>query len=71
MTTGMGGEMPAPDATALPGAGAPSFNLTFSLNGMPDADFGKRVIDGLKRHQNELEKLIANIVDEQRRLAYG
>ena len=48
-----------------------SFQLNVSLNGMTDADFGRRVMDGLKRRQGELEKLIAGIVDEQRRLAYG
>ncbi len=68
---GMAGGMSSSDMSALSGASAPAFNLTFSLNGMPDADFGKRVIDGLKRRQGELEKLIASIVDEQRRLAYG
>lgn len=70
---GMAGGMSAPDMPALSGASgaAQNFNLTFSLNGMPDGDFGKRVIDGLKRRQGELESLIAGIVDEQRRLAYG
>lgn len=68
---GMAGGMSSSDMSALSGTSAPTFNLTFSLNGMPDADFGKRVIGGLERRQGELEKLIANIVDEQRRLAYG
>lgn len=71
MAGGMAGSMSSSDMSALSGASAPAFNLTFSLNGMPDADFGKRVIDGLKRRQGELESLIAGIVDEQRRLAYG
>ena len=70
MAGGMAGGMSSSDMSALSGASAPAFNLTFSLNGMPDADFGKRVIDGLKRRQGELESLIASIVDEQRRLAY-
>lgn len=71
MAGGMAGGMSSSDMSALSGTSAPTFNLTFSLNGMPDADFGKRVIDGLKHRQGELEKLIASIVDEQRRLAYG
>ena len=70
---GMAGGLSAPDLSALAGTGnaAPSFNLSFSLNGMPDGDFGKRTMEALKRRQNELEALIASIVDEQRRLAYG
>ena len=69
---GMAGGMSAPDLSALAGTGnaAPSFNLSFSLNGMPDGDFGERTMEALKRRQNELEALIAAIVDEQRRLAY-
>lgn len=67
------GGMDASGMAALAGAGGGpmSFQLNVSLNGMTDADFGRRVMDGLKRRQGELEKLIAGIVDEQRRLAYG
>ena len=66
------GGMDASGMAALAGAGGGpmSFQLNVSLNGMTDADFGRRVMDGLKRRQGELEKLIAGIVDEQRRLAY-
>lgn len=72
---------------AFPGAGAASmpqgmggmaggaspvgFDLNVSLNGMPDKEFGQRVIEGLKRRQSEFEALVASVVDEQRRLAYG
>ena len=67
------GGMDASGMAVLAGAGGGpmSFQLNVSLNGMTDADFGRRVMDGLKRRQGELEKLIAGIVDEQRRLAYG
>lgn len=64
------GMMSGMAALAGAGGGPMSFQLNVSLNGMTDADFGRRVMDGLKRRQGELEKLIAGIVDEQRRLAY-
>lgn len=53
------------------GAAPVSFDLNVSLNGMPDKEFGWRVIEGLKRRQSEFEALVASVVDEQRRLAYG
>ncbi len=65
------GMMSGMAAPAGAGGGPMSFQLNVSLNGMTDADFGRRVMDGLKRRQGELESLIASIVDEQRRLAYG
>ena len=63
----MGGGTPG--ANSMPGG--MTFNLAFPISGVPDGDFGKRVIDALKRRQGEFESLIADIVGEQRRLAYG
>ena len=62
---------PGMDTSGGAGATASNFNLSFNLSGMPDGDFGKRTMEALKRRQSELEALIASIVDEQRRLAYG
>lgn len=70
---------PGPAAASMPqgmgsmggGAAPVSFDLNVSLNGMPDKEFGQRVIEGLKRRQSEFEALVASVVEEQRRLAYG
>lgn len=63
--------MPAGMGSMGGGASPVSFDLNVSLNGMPDKEFGQRVIEGLKRRQSEFEALVASVVDEQRRLAYG
>ena len=55
---------------AAPG-GAMNYQLDFNLHGISDGDFAKRVFDGLNRRKGELESIIADIVSEQRRLAYG
>ena len=59
----------AGNAPAAPGG--LTFNLSFPISGVPDGDFGKRVVDALKRRQGDFAALIADIVGEQRRLAYG
>lgn len=51
--------------------GSMTFNLNFSLNGISDADFASRVMGGIKKRKGELESIIADIIGEQKRLAYG
>lgn len=65
------GSASMPAAMTGVGGSPVNFDLNVSLNGMPDKEFGQRVIEGLKRRQSEFEALIASVVDEQRRLAYG
>lgn len=49
-----------------------SVPVTFSIavNGITDADFGKRVVTALEQRRSDLERLITGIVNEQRRLSY-
>lgn len=44
--------------------------FTFELHGMPDNEFAKRVVDAVKAKKGDLEKVLAEIIANQRRLAY-
>lgn len=54
------------------GAGAgvtAQFNI--ALNGIPDADFARRVVAALGDKKADVERLLSDIVNNQMRLAYG
>lgn len=72
-----GGSAP-PAAVPRPSASVPSSGnagisaqFNFSLNGIPDADFARRVIAALDARKNEVERLVSNMVNDAVRLAYG
>lgn len=56
-----------------PGTAAPTvlFTQEITLNGIGDKDFARRVVDGLNARRGDFERLIASIVNDQRRLSYG
>lgn len=65
---------------ARPSAAAPAVNaggagvnvqFNFSINGVPDADFARRVITALSDKKADVERLLSSIVNDQVRLAYG
>jgi hypothetical protein len=71
---GMGedmGDLPADMSGPAGAGGGMTFNLSFPINGVADAEFGKRVISALESRRRDFETLIAEIVGEQRRLTYG
>lgn len=70
-TPGGGGSSAKAGMPATTGTSGMAFNLSFSINGVPDGDFAKRVIDALKRRQSDFESIISGIVNEQGRLTYG
>ncbi len=45
--------------------------MQFSLNGLPENSFAEGVVRSLREKQAELEQIIAGIVHNQARLAYG
>lgn len=63
---------PAPKAAS---AQAPVVNNTatfqFTINGMPAADFANGVMNVVKAHQNDLQNMISNIVNDQVRKMYA
>lgn len=64
----------APDSKAAP-AQAPVMNnaatFQFTINGMPAADFANGVMNVVKAHQNDLQNMISNIVNDQVRKMYA
>lgn len=60
-------------AGGMPAAGgvAVAANFSFNINGVPDAEFGKRVIAALGGRKSDFERLVSDIVHDQMRLAYG
>lgn len=58
--------------TAPSGGGAIQViqQFSFQLNGMPEKEFATRVVDAVKAQRGELEKVLRDIVANQRRLAY-
>lgn len=62
-----GGYAAAPTANG----GGPGISLNFSLNGMPDRSFAQGVVRALQERSGDIEAVIARIVHDQARLAYG
>lgn len=65
-----------PDMAGLGGMGgeggvAVSANFSFNINGVPDGEFGKRVIAALGGRKTDFERLVSEIVHDQMRLTYG
>lgn len=64
----------APDSKAAP-AQAPVMNnaatFQFTINGMPAADFANGVMNVVKAHQNDLQNMISNMVNDQVRKMYA
>lgn len=65
---------PAASAAALPamgGGGGTAVSMSFTLNGMSDSGFSKRVVAALEANRGAFERIISDIVHDQERLAYG
>ena len=62
----------APNAAALAAlGGGTSVSMSFTLNGMSDSGFSKRVIAVLEANRGAFERIISDIVHDQERLSYG
>ena len=64
----------ASSAAALPamgGGGGTAVSMNFTLNGMSDSGFSKRVVAALEANRGAFERMISDIVHDQERLAYG
>ena len=55
-------------AVSTPGA---AVNMRFTLNGLSDQGFAKRVVDALEANRGTFERIISDIVHDQERLSYG
>lgn len=66
------GKLPAgPGASGIGDLGGGlTFNIPVTLSGITDAGFAKRLLDALRSHKGDFEKLISEIVHDQERLAY-
>ena len=53
---------------STPGA---AVNMSFTLNGLSDQGFAKRVVDALEANRGAFERIISDIVHDQERLSYG
>ena len=65
---------PAASAPALPAMGGGSgtaVSMSFTLNGISDSSFAKRVVAALESNRGAFERIISDIVHDQERLAYG
>lgn len=63
--------MPGLNGMSGGGGVAVSASFSFNINGVPDAEFGKRVITALGGRKSDFERLVSEIVHDQMRLAYG
>lgn len=61
----------APALPALSGGGGTAVSMSFTLNGMSDSGFAKRVVAALESNRGAFERMISDIVHDQERLAYG
>lgn len=58
-------------ASANAASGSVSLTQQFTFNGIPDADFARRVITALEAKKSDFERLISSVVNDQARLSYG
>lgn len=58
-------------ASANAASGGVSLTQQFTFNGIPDADFARRVIAVLEAKKSDFERLISSVVNDQARLSYG
>lgn len=63
--------MPGLNGMSGGGGVAVSASFSFNINGVPDAEFGKRVIAALGGRKSDFERLVSEIVHDQMRVAYG
>lgn len=63
--------MPGLNGMSGGGGVAVSASFSFNINGVSDAEFGKRVITALGGRKSDFERLVSEIVHDQMRLAYG
>lgn len=61
----------APALPVLSGGGGTAVSMSFTLNGMSDSGFAKRVVAALESNRGAFERMISDIVHDQERLAYG
>ena len=67
--------MPQASQSARPSQTVPTpgaaVNMSFTLNGLSDQGFAKRVVDALEANRGAFERIISDIVHDQERLSYG
>ncbi|MDR2819313.1 MAG: phage tail tape measure protein [Desulfovibrio sp.] len=63
----------APKAASTGGVPASGVqaSFSFSINGAPDEEFARGVINALKRRRSDFESLVSSVVHDQMRVAYG
>lgn len=74
MPPGLDSPPDMPQLPPMPGAssgGGLSFTMPITINGVTDADFGRRVSTALESRKSDIERIITDIVNDQMRLAYG
>lgn len=68
---------PAPRAStssaypAAPGNQSPAISMNFHISGITDNGFTQRLMDALRQNSGQFERIIADIVHNQERLAHG
>lgn len=66
----MAGGVVTPAEYQNPASGVTA-TFSFQLNGMPDRDFAKRVVQAIQENRSEFEQILDRIVRDQQRTAYG
>ena len=50
---------------------APSFTFSFSLDGIPDREFGARVVESVEREKNAIQRILSELLSDAQRVTYG
>ncbi len=50
---------------------APSFNFNFNMDGVPDREFGKRVLDSLASERTAIQHFLSGLLADAARVTYG
>ncbi len=66
---GKSGGMPA--GLGSPVTLAPTFQFSFTMDGVPDREFGKRVLASMESEKTAIQRLLSGLLADAARVAYG
>ena len=50
---------------------SPTFAFNISMDGVPDREFGRRVLDSLESEKSSIQRLLSGLLADAARVQYG
>lgn len=58
-------------STSMAASLSPTFSFTFNMDGVPDKEFGRRVIESLEKEKSAIQRMLSNMLSDAQRVAYN